>query len=131
MNTNIEIRDEEMLLTGLSRLVFSQEHIRKIHDLIKSISDWDYFTSMANKHGISSLVFHNLEQLGFLSLFHGYLYRATIKEIPGIRKKVLFIIGDIFPGISFMKERYHCRSVWRAILYYPVRFGKIAFLFIK
>jgi len=389
-NKNVEIRDEEMLLAGLSRLVFSQKLIQQIHDLIKSINDWDYFTSLANKHGISSLVFHNLEQLGFLSLlpeitvksirnfhmlsisrntfhkavladivgilsrggikvvlikglalemtvygdaglrqmtdidiliyrsdhlkarnllmaggyvsrplksrfhesiiawtgkhlpslikngvsvdihlelfpgkknkltqqiidtsgeieidaetayipeprlfflylvrhlnfhemqgesqlrmyadliilidkfreaiitpellseaseaglaetlarkfvllrdffgisfpawiddfirkwslhdslrcfisflknpknkrslFPGHLYRATIKEIPGIRKKVLFIIGDIFPGTSFMKERYHCRSVWRAMLYYPVRFGKIAFLFIK
>jgi hypothetical protein len=58
-------------------------------------------------------------------------YRHTINEIPGIHRKFLFIIGDLFPSISFMKKRYGLSSSWKALFYYPHRTGKIWWLIKK
>ena len=55
-------------------------------------------------------------------------YRNTIAEIPGIHRKILFILGDIFPSTGFMKNRYKCRNTWKALLYYPHRLGKLLYL---
>jgi hypothetical protein len=55
-------------------------------------------------------------------------YRKTIKEIPGLHRKLLFILGDLIPTLTFMKERYKCSSRLEAILYYPHRLGKILWL---
>jgi len=54
-------------------------------------------------------------------------YRYVIKEIPGIHRKVLFVLGDLFPSVQFMKKRYKC-SGWKAVLFYPHRFGKLWYL---
>lgn len=59
----------------------------------------------------------------------GWFYRHIISEIPGFHRKLLFVAGDILPTISFMKERYKCRSGWHVLLYYPHRLGKILYLF--
>jgi hypothetical protein len=58
-------------------------------------------------------------------------YRQIIKDIPGFHRKLLFLTGDIFPTISFMKKRYRCKNKWKALLFYPHRFGKILYLFGK
>jgi hypothetical protein len=68
MNKDVKIRNEEILLIGLSRLTFSKELTQKIQDLIMAVTDWEYFVSLANEHGIAALVFHNLENLGFLPM---------------------------------------------------------------
>ena len=56
------------------------------------------------------------------------IYRKTIHDIPGLHRKILFILGDIFPTLSFMKNRYGCTSKLKALLYYPHRLGKILWL---
>jgi len=56
------------------------------------------------------------------------LYRHRLHEIPGLHRKFLFLLGDLFPYIEFMKKRYGCNSRWRAILYYPHRLGKIWYI---
>ena len=66
MKNELDIRNEEILLLGLCRLSFSKAQTGKIRELVKSVSDWEYFASLANEHGIAALVFHNLENLGFL-----------------------------------------------------------------
>ena len=66
MKNELDIRNEEILLLGLCRLTFSKAQTGKIGELVKSVSDWDYFASLANEHGVVALVFHNLEKLGFL-----------------------------------------------------------------
>jgi hypothetical protein len=58
-------------------------------------------------------------------------YHEIFRDIPGIHRKALYFIGDLFPTISFMKKRYGCRSAWKALLYYPHRLGKAAWLFRK
>jgi hypothetical protein len=55
-------------------------------------------------------------------------YRDIIKDIPGLHRKVLYVIGDLFPTIAFMKKRYKCTSTWRVLLYYPHRLGKLWWL---
>jgi hypothetical protein len=60
-----------------------------------------------------------------------WLYRNAIREIPGIHRKFIFIVGDIFPTIKFMKERYNCNSGLKVLLYYPYRLGKILYLLKK
>jgi hypothetical protein len=56
------------------------------------------------------------------------LYRYVYDEVPGIHRKILFLLGDLFPTIEFMKNRYNCKSGWKALLYYPLRWGKVWYL---
>jgi hypothetical protein len=56
------------------------------------------------------------------------LYRQILNEIPGSGNKLLYLMGDLFPGLSFMKRRYNCSSSWKAVLYYPHRLGKLFWL---
>jgi hypothetical protein len=58
-------------------------------------------------------------------------YRHILAEIPGFHRKFLFILGDLFPTVSFMKNRYKCKSTWKVLLYYPHRLGKVLWLFRK
>jgi hypothetical protein len=55
-------------------------------------------------------------------------YRHIVSEIPGFHRKAIYVLGDIFPSIRFMKKRYGCRSSWSALLHYPHRIGKIMWL---
>lgn len=55
-------------------------------------------------------------------------YRQTIKQITGFHRKIIFITGDLFPTLRFMKKRYNTRSKLGALLYYPHRFGKLVYL---
>jgi hypothetical protein len=55
-------------------------------------------------------------------------YRYNLGEIPGFLRKLLFLAGDLFPTLEFMKKRYNCRSGWKALLYYPLRWGKLWYL---
>ncbi|HEX2920746.1 MAG TPA: nucleotidyltransferase family protein [Bacteroidales bacterium] len=55
-------------------------------------------------------------------------YQKTIKNIKGIHRKALFVIGDLFPTIAFMKQRYKCKSGLKSLLYYPHRWGKLGWL---
>ena len=56
-------------------------------------------------------------------------YRRVIGEIPGIHRKIIYVLGDIFPSFRFMKNRYGCSSNMQAMLYYPHRIGKLMWLF--
>ena len=56
-------------------------------------------------------------------------YRHIIGDIPGFHRKFLYILGDLFPSVSFMKNRYKCKNTWKVLLYYPHRIGKVLWLF--
>jgi len=62
MNSAVKIKDEEILLMRLCRLEFSDEQIKKIMALTAVVADWNYFSSLANAHGVAALVYHNLEK---------------------------------------------------------------------
>jgi hypothetical protein len=59
----------------------------------------------------------------------GESYRNNLREIPGFHRRLLYILGDLFPTISFMKERYNCKFSIATLIYYPHRFGKLFRLF--
>ncbi len=56
------------------------------------------------------------------------LYQYHLSEIPGFHRKLLFVAGDLFPTLEFMKSRYGCDSKMKALLYYPLRLGKLWYL---
>ena len=53
-------------------------------------------------------------------------WKKTVAEVPA-KYRFRFIIGDIFPSVSWMRRRYKCNA-GRAMLYYPVRIGKLGWL---
>ncbi len=55
-------------------------------------------------------------------------YRETISAVPGLHRKFLFILGDLFPTTSFMKKRYRKKSLFGTLLFYPHRWGKLVWL---
>lgn len=58
--------------------------------------------------------------------FRKMAYKARIKSIPP-KLRLRFIIGDTFPTVRWMKERYRCNG-FKALLRYPVRIGKLKWL---
>jgi hypothetical protein len=66
MTNELIIKDEEILLLGLCRLEFNEEHIKKIRILIEQVRDWNYFGTLARIHGVAALAGHNLEKHGLL-----------------------------------------------------------------
>jgi hypothetical protein len=59
----------------------------------------------------------------------GYTYRNILAGIPGTTNKIRYILGDTFPSLSFMKQRYNTTSNLKASLRYPLRIGKLILLF--
>jgi hypothetical protein len=53
------------------------------------------------------------------------LFLENLNSLRGIRRKLIFITGDLFPSIEFMKNRYRCSTSFSALLRYPHRLGKI------
>jgi hypothetical protein len=56
------------------------------------------------------------------------MFRRNLKALHGTRKKAIFLLGDIFPSPGFMKRRYGCRSDLAAVMFYPHRLGKLAWI---
>ena len=56
------------------------------------------------------------------------IYKMNVSEIPGLCRKILYVLGDLFPTVRFMKNRYRCKSALKAVLYYPHRWGKLWYL---
>ena len=53
------------------------------------------------------------------------LFLENFRSMRGVRRKLIFLTGDIFPSLEFMKNRYGCSTVLSALLHYPHRLGKI------
>ena len=56
------------------------------------------------------------------------MFTTNIRSMRSLRKKMIFILGDLFPSFDFMKRRYGCRSALSALLFYPHRLGKLAWV---
>ena len=55
-------------------------------------------------------------------------YRDNISSIKGFRRKVIFILGDIFPSVEFMKQRYKRKTALAVTPLYLYRMGKLWWL---
>jgi hypothetical protein len=53
-------------------------------------------------------------------------YRAKVNFIDP-KYRLLYVLGDLFPSIGWMKERYGCGGI-KAVMYYPHRLGKLLWL---
>lgn len=60
------------------------------------------------------------------SRFHRASYKNTFKSIAP-RYRLYFLLGDIFPSLTWMKKRYRCNG-FQAIWRYPGRLGKLGWI---
>ena len=88
----------------------------------------DYINKWYNPASINKFIFFLKSPKDNPVQNRALIYRNNIKEIPGIYRKMLFVLGDLFPTLEFMKKRYNCGSSLKALLYYPLRFGKLWYL---
>jgi len=58
---------------------------------------------------------------------HEEQFRKIVKLIPGFKGKFLYTLGELFPSLNFMKNRYALKSRFLAIFYYPYRIIKPLF----
>jgi len=89
----------------------------------------DFIDKWYNPDSINKFIFFLKSPKDNPPLDKARFYRHAISDIPGFHRKVLFLLGDIFPSVSFMKKRYNCTSTWKVLLFYPKRVGKILWLF--
>jgi hypothetical protein len=134
----VEKYPDEILNQKLTELAADAGVKEVLAEKLKLISD---FWMLTFPEAINTFIVQNLltkpesRFLDFLRspkgnefLNDGKSYRKTIREIPGIHRKILYIAGDIFPTFSFMKNRYRCTTKIGAMVYYPHRLGKIVWL---
>ena len=55
---------EESLLLSLCRLKFNDLNKQEINEYLLQVTDWDYFSRLANEHGIIGLIWNNLTETG-------------------------------------------------------------------
>jgi hypothetical protein len=114
---------------GMSEiLAWHLEPLRDIWDV--SFPGWlnDFIYKWHNEDFINSFFFFLKSPKNNPPVDKAGFYRHILGDIPGFHRKFLFILGDLFPSVSFMKKRYKCESTWRVLLYYPHRLGKILWL---
>ncbi len=63
---------------------------------------------------------------GMKKEFRKPAYKARVHSIPA-KHRLLFLLGDTFPSVRWMKERYGCNA-FSALLRYPFRVGKLRWL---
>lgn len=117
-------------LAGMSEiLAWRLEPLRDLWGISFTPAINDFMNKWHDQRSIDKFVFFLKSPKGNPPLDKAWYYRHAINEIPGLHRKLLFIIGDIFPTIPFMKRRYKCKNGFKALLYYPHRLGKILYLF--
>jgi len=89
----------------------------------------DFIDKWYNPDSINKFIFFLKSPKGNPPLDKARFYRHIISDIPGLHRKFLFLLGDIFPSFTFMKKRYNCTSDWKVLFYYPQRLGKVLWLF--
>jgi len=98
-----------------------------------SFPDWvnDFIDKWADKDSISRFIFFLGSPKDNAPCDKPVFYRQIVRDIPGFHRKLMYVVGDLFPSLSFMKNRYQCRSTLKVLLYYPHRLGKLLWLFRK
>ena len=134
----IRIRDlveiHHDLLTYASQAGMSEIlawHLEPLRDLWGvTFPGWidDFIKGWYNPDSINKFIFFLKSPKNNPPLDKPSAYRHKISEIPGVHRKFLYLLGDLFPTVSFMKKRYHCTSKWKVLFYYPHRIGKVLWL---
>lgn len=129
INYDLLARAEEAGMTKI--LAWKLEPLRDLWGI--PFPQWvdDFIDKWFNPDSINKFVFFLTSPKNNKPDRPGYVYRSILRDIPGIHRKILFILGDIFPSLSFMRSRYECKNDLQAIFYYPLRLGKLIRLFSK
>ena len=117
---------------GLKTILFEKLHL--LHQIWSIPIDEDILNRLTEdqkKKVTNTFLIFLRDPKGQTGINKGARYRKIIRNIPGLRKKFIFLLGDIFPSLSFMQSRYNTRTRAGACFYYPVRFGKLLLLFIR
>ena len=134
----IEKHYEEILNPDLLKYASGQEMSEMLASHLEPLRDfWGIVFPEIIKDFIEK--WHNPESLNKFIFFLGSpkdnppldrpgFYRNVIRDIPGFHRKFLYVLGDLFPTISFMKTRYKCDSTLKVLFYYPQRVGKVLWL---
>ena len=67
-NSFSHLSSEEQLLLSMARLKFSGAQREQIRRLAERITDWDYFVSLANAHGLIALYHNNISITGIIGI---------------------------------------------------------------
>jgi len=62
------------------------------------------------------------------SLSQREFFLRNLRSFDSRWKRIIFIAGDMFPSLEFMKRRYGCRTALKALLFYPHRLGKLLWI---
>jgi hypothetical protein len=114
---------------GLSEILAS--HLEPLRDMWgATFPDWvnTFIDKFSDKETIKNFIFFLQSPKNNPPVDKPKLYRHIISDIPGFHRKFVYILGDIFPSLSFMKKRYKCKNAWQAMRYYPLRLGKLLWL---
>jgi len=134
----IEKHYEEILNSDLLKYVSGQEMSEMLASHLEPLRD---FWGIVFPRAINDFIekWHTQDSINRFIFFLGSpknnplpdrpgYYRNVIKEIPGFHRKFLYVLGDLFPSFSFMKNRYNCKSNLRVLFFYPHRVGKVLWL---
>jgi hypothetical protein len=55
----------------------------------------------------------------------------ALRRIPGFHRKAIHLTGEVFPSLSFMKQRYNTPNRVAALAMYPVRWYRIAAMVLR
>lgn len=62
------------------------------------------------------------------SLSQREFFMRNLQSFDSRWKRLIFIAGDLFPSLEFMKRRYGCRTAVKTLLFYPHRLGKLLWI---
>ena len=88
----------------------------------------DFINKWYNPESINKFVFFLKSPKNNPAQNEALVYRHYLGEIPGFHRKLLYLLGDLFPTFEFMKKRYKCKSSLKSLVYYPLRWGKLWYL---
>ncbi len=94
-----------------------EEEVKVVLHLMKVLYDFDVpaeFTADVKTELIDLNRFlMNLEDPGYAEpVSAAEFYRRNLSAINGTMGKLIFITGDLFPSVPFMKKRYGCRTAF-------------------
>jgi len=107
-------------------------HLEPLRDFWGVIFPWfinNFIDKWYNPDAINKFIFFLSSPKDNPPIDKSVFYRKIIKDIPGLHRKFLYVLGDLLPPLSFMKNRYKCDSTLKVLFYYPHRVGKILWLF--
>jgi hypothetical protein len=117
---------------GMSEIL--ARHLEPLRNMWEiTFPEWidDFILKWYNTDSINKFVFFLKSPKNNPQIDKPGIYRSIICDVPGMHRKFLYVLGDIFPTVSFMKKRYKLSHSWKVFFYYPQRIGKILWLFKK